>query len=223
MAATWTAGHGDFGVGFNGTEFEFGWHLGEGNDTATVDGAIVDDMEFEPGDLQVRVINSLPVVAGTDQTLLDGTGAIIGSDIYLIPQDADGISSVILGLGTEELEQPAGVTWSDVTFTLNSMTGPGMFSLYFNNGNSLDFGISQALGTDSFTFPAGGHEERNWAFTEEGTYTLEFTAMATRTDGTGSTPYSSTGSFTFLVVPEPSSTFLLGLSTIGFLTRRRRS
>ena len=223
MAALFTSGHGDFAVGLHDGEFEFGYHLGEGDDTATVDGVIVDDAEFEADELEVRVNQSIVVPVGTDQALLNGTGAAEGSTLYLISQDSDGVGSVILGLGTEELEQPAGVTWTDVSYTLNGSTGPGQFSLYFNNGGTFEFGISEAEATNAFTFPAGGHEERNWAFTETGTYVLDFTASATRTDGAGSVPYTANSSFTFVVVPEPSSTLLAVFSAIGFLARRRRS
>ena len=222
-AALYTAGHGDFAVHLHDGEFEFGYHLGEGDDTATVGGVIVNDAEYEADELQVRVSESVVVPAGTDSALLSGTAATVGSTLYLISQDSDGVGSVILGLGTEELEQDAGVTWSDVVYTLNGSTGPGQFSLYFNNGGTYEFGISEAEGTNSFTFPAGGHEERNWAFTATGTYVLDFTASATRTDGTGSVPYTANSSFTFVVVPEPSSTLLAVFSAIGFLGRRRRS
>ncbi len=222
-AALFTAGHGDFAVGLHEGEFEFGYHLGEGADIATVDGVIVDDEEYEADGLQVRVNQSVVVPVGTDPALLSGTGATEGSTLYLISQDSDGVGSVILGLGTEELEQPAGVTWTEVSYTLNDSTGPGQFSLYFNDGGTFEFGISEAEATNTFTFPAGGHEERNWAFTETGTYVLDFTASATRTDGAGSVSYTADSSFTFVVVPEPSSTLLAMFSAFGFLARRRRS
>lgn len=222
QAALWTAGHGDFSVGFEDGDFEFGWHLGEDDDTATVDGVIVNDAEFESDEIQVVVTNTATTDSGTDQALLNGTGAAQGSDVFFIPQDSDGVSSVIVGVGTEELEQPAGVTWSDVTFTLNGVTGPGEFSVYLNTGNDFEFRISEALGIDSFDFAAGGHEELTWAFTESGTYVTNFTAEAIRTENGLATPFTSTGDFTFVVVPEPSSTLLVGLAAIGLLGRRRR-
>lgn len=221
-SSIFTGGHGDFAVGFHEGEFEFGYHLGEDSDTAIVDGMVVNDAEFEAGELIVRVTEQLMVAPGTDANLLNGTGATVGSLIYLISQDADGISGPILGIGTEELEQPTGVTWSDVTYTLNSSTGPGLFSLFLNDGGVLNFGISEALAINSFTFPAGGHEERNWVFTQPGTYELNFTAAATRTDITGSVPFSATETFTFQVIPEPSSALLLAGSALGPLLRRRR-
>lgn len=221
-SSIFTGGHGDFAVGFHEGEFEFGYHLGEEGDTAIVDGMVVTDREYEADELIVQVTEQLLVAPGTDANLLNGTGTTVGSLIYLISQDSDGISGPILGVGTEELEQPTGVTWSDVTYTLNSSTGPGLFSLFLTDAGVPTFGISEALAIDSFTFPAGGHDERNWAFTQPGTYELNFTAEATRTDMTGSVPFSATETFTFQVIPEPSSALLLAGSALGLLLRRRR-
>ena len=183
---------------------------------------IVNDEEFEADELIVQVQQQITVLNTAPQSLKDGTGTVTGDQLYIIPQDADGVSSPILGIGTEELEQPAGTTWSDVTFTLNSSTGPGQFSLYTNDAGTFTFNISEALGTDTFTFAPGGHEEQNWAFTEPGTYVLNFTASATRTVGGTPEIFTSTQDFTFSTVPEPSSALLAGLSALGFLVRRRK-
>lgn len=221
-SALFTEGHGDVAVGFHDGEFEFGYHLGEDQDTAVVDGVVVNDAEFEASEIIVQVTEQLEVSAGADPSLLTGTGATPGSTVFQISQFASGVGSPILGLGTEELEQPTGVSWSDVSYTLNSVTGPGFFSLFLNDSGTFNFALSQADSVLNFTFPAGAHEEYNWVFTEAGTYELNLTASATRTDMTGATPYSATETFTFNVVPEPSSALLLAGSTLGLLLRRRR-
>ena len=216
-------GHGDIAVGFDEGEFEFGWHLGEGEDIAVVDGVVIDDVEFEANELIARVSEVVTVEASAAPALLAGTGAQVGSVIYLISQDSPGVISPVVGLDTEELEQPTGVTWSDVTYTFVGAEGPGLFSLFEVDNGAIDFGFSETLGNNSFTFAAGGHEERNFAFTELGTYDITITAEATRTENGLSQDFNATETFTFRVIPEPSSALLLAGSTLGLLLLRRRN
>ena len=223
-SALFTSGHGDLAVGFEDGDFEFGFHLGEGNDEAIVDGMVIDDVEFEANELIVQVTEQVLVESDAPADLLNGTGTAAGDIVYLIAQDSSGVTSPVFGLDTEELEQPTGITWSDVTYTLENVDGPGLFSVYRTEDNSFTFNFSEALNEDSFTFSAGGHEEQNWAFTEAGTYEITLTAAATRTEaGVGAQDFSSTEVFTFQVVPEPSSALLLAASSFGLLLRRRRS
>ena len=67
-------------------------------------------------------------------------------------------------------------------------------------------------------FQAGGHEERNFAFTELGTYDITITAEATRTENGLSQDFNATETFTFQVIPEPSSALLYHfLKQIGLI------
>ena len=141
----------------------------------------------------------------------------------MISQNSPGVISPVVGFDTEELEQPTGVTWSDVTYTFLGAVGPGLFSLFEIDNGVIDFGFSETLGNDTFSFAAGGHEERNFAFTELGTYDITITAEATRTENGVSQDFDATETFTFRVIPEPSSALLLAGATLGLLLLRRRN
>jgi len=233
-ASLWTAGHGDFGVGFDPDEgeFEFGWHLGEDGDFAIVDGANVgsaEGSEFEADELVVVVNNQL-ASAPLAQALRDGSGITIGGSdtLHLVDQAANITPALplhLIGVGTEELDA---TEFGDVTFTLENVVGPGFFSLYTaTSPTNFDFAFSTADGidaTDTFTFGAGGHSEFSWGFTETGSYEVEVTAQTIRFEGNvGGTEqiFTSTETFTFNVIPEPTSTLLIGVSTLGLLRRRR--
>ena len=222
-SSIFTSGHGDVAVGFHDGEFEFGYHLAEGNDEAIVDGVVVDDMEFEADELIVSVTEQAMLTASSDPNLLSGTGTEVGDIVYLISQNSTGVDGPILGFDTEELLQPAGVTWSDVEFTVNGFSGPGEFFLFDIGLDGLEFFFSEELSVNSFTFPPDGHDEANWFFTEPGTYEIELTAEATRTEMGVGQDFEATETFTFQVIPEPSSALLLAGSTLGLLLRRRRS
>jgi surface-anchored protein len=49
--------------------------------------------------------------------------------------------------------------------------------VWFNSSDSLDPGV------DRFFLTAGGHSDTNWAFTQPGNYSLQFTAIAMDSDG----------------------------------------
>ncbi|MEM9080233.1 MAG: choice-of-anchor M domain-containing protein [Verrucomicrobiota bacterium] len=222
----WTGGHGDFGVVYEGGEFELEWHLGEDDDDAVVDGITIPEGEFEPDELQLQFFNEVTLTNSTSPVILAGIGANPGDTVYLINQNADGIVTPIVGIGTEGLLEPGVATWSEVTFTFNSNDGPGLFSLYRVENGIPEFAVSEAEGTSTFTRPFDSHEEFNWAFTAPGVYNMNFTASATRIPDNGdpSTFEMASGTFTFLVsVPEPSSALLVAGSTLGLLLRRRRN
>ena len=226
-AAAWTSGHGDIGIAYedegSGSELHLHLHLGEESPAIINGSTIVADEEFEAGDLNIN-INNPSVVPGTaTPAFLAGVGTTIGSTIYSLPasESVAGTAGVpFLGFGTEELDP---VNWpTGLTLTLNSVSGPGDFSLYRFDDPGFTFFMSTADGidgSDALPLTADNHEHFNLAFTEAGIYEVTFTASGTHlTDGL----VSSTETFTF-AIPEPSTGLLSGLAGLLALARRRRA
>lgn len=193
-------------------------------------GAIVDgsplgaDTEFEAGDLIIQIPGT------TETTRLassqwDAMGIAAGQSYWYLPSSptlADSFGAPFAGIGTEELDP---LDWStDISITLIAMSGPAgaHFSMATLNliGNPTFFmstadGIS---GADVWSQPAGDHRHVNWYFTQLGNYDLTFEITATHaTDG----PQSATATYSFSVVPEPTTALLAGLGALGLLRRRR--
>lgn len=232
FAALYTSGHGDIGVGYEDEEtpgtFELHphWHLGS---TAVVDGAPVgnapDGEEFDAGDITAAVTTAN--TAPNNATFNDGTGVAAGATIWTLPQGSTpGVP--FLGIATEELT-PADWVGS-ITFELGAVTSPsgsGHFSLWQSDGlGGLSFfwSTNNELGTvngdNTLLMAAGGHDHFNYGFSEQGTWDVEITVSGEHVDDG---VVSTTETFSFSVVPEPTSALLCGLGALGFLARRRRA
>lgn len=178
--------------------------------------------EFEPDEaiLGVGAAAQTTVPVGVQWSFL-GTA---GSSLYVLPQ-TENPSLLFLGLGTEEMS--SGTFLSDqVSLTLRNVSGPGHFAMYDVNmfGSPTVFMNSRdgIAGSDAITLTAGGHRHVNWAFSEPGTYQIDFEASGTLAGGG---PFTSSGpvTYTFEVVPEPGTWALMSLGTFGaWLSMRRR-
>lgn len=224
-SSVFSGGHGDIGVGLeDGAELHLHAHLHSG---AIVDGSpLTEDGEFHGDDLVINVPASTAMSVGTS---LPAAGVSAGQTLWILPQNNPGDNSIpFLGLGTEELT-PA--DWStNITFTLDSVIPPsasGTFSLWQSDGlGGLEFYFSSAdaafteNGDNTLLLPAGAHDHANWGFSEPGEWQIQLTASGTH-NSLGS--LSDTSSFTFNVIPEPSSApLILGCVIALFGHRSRR-
>ena len=217
----YSSGHGDIGAAYDElTEgFEPHWHLHAG---AVVDGnTLAAEEEFGPGDAIALASATRTSPTGLSSSLGVADGTLIyaaGSSAY----------QPNLGFGVEELDAD---DWSsDITLTLTSWTIPSgaNFALYTTNlaGTSVadivfsTYAPGETVFSNSFTMTPGDHVHFQWAFTEQGDYTFDLTWSGTHVaDGA----ISTSDSFSFQVIPEPSTFALLGLGgAIGAWVLRRR-
>ena len=225
-AALFTSGHADvFAIGYEGGELEPHIHA-EG---ATIDGMLIADDEYEPGDITTVVPQSTFDYWSNNGgrpagTAWDPIGVAAGESFWFLPQSNGGpagaatLGAPFAGIGTEELTP--GDWTGNITITLDAVSGPGHFSMYLDGGVPF-FAMSSADGIDGsdvISVAAGGHEHYNWAFTAPGIYDVDVTVRGEHvTDGSK----EASATYQFQVIPEPS-TALLGLLSAGFLLRRRR-
>jgi surface-anchored protein len=180
-------------------------------------GVHTDDGHFEPGDVILEVKNA---AYASTTGLPVGITSILGSNAWILPADLE--AAAVLGV----LE--AGVARagdfpdaSAVTFTmLSAGTGnPGNFVLY-SAANAIRLSaIGDTVGTSSFGITSG-HIHYNWGFSEPGTYTFDM--QASYTDPVAGLLQSPVETYTFQVVPEPSTWALAATAAIGAIGWRRR-
>lgn len=170
-----------------------------------------DDGEFNlgskadvDGSLAVRFPADGILVHVNDLAKYDGTWpagyefvAESGSTVWLAPQSRkDGV--VWPGFSTESV--PSGVLNGNITFTLDSVTGPGEVEAWTSDafGQVQERLWSSDEAITSFTRPINTHLHANWAFTQPGTYQLTVTASATTNGGAA---VADTKTYTFVAGP----------------------
>jgi len=150
--------------------------------------------------------------------------------LYVSPAteaEADSRSMPFIGFSAEEL--PASFTGTEVAFTMtgfsfaaNSFTvGPGIGKFYMFENIDLFFDSTAGPGNyGSFSVGAGTHGHGEFGFSDAGLY--EITLVASGNNGASVSGDPAT--FTFNVVPEPSSGALLlaGMAALAGLRRRIR-
>ncbi len=188
--------------------FEPHFHNEGGPDGAIINGVREEnETEYEADELVV-------FVNPTSTTLLGAT------TYYWLPETETAAAAnnvPFVGLGLEELDVDDWVGGT-VSLTLLSITGPGQFRLWQDDGfgGAINY-IDTESNLMSFNLAPGSHTHYNWGFTELGEYDLEFQISGThQIDGA----QSASATFTY-AIPEPSSA-LLALSGLLYGFRRRR-
>jgi surface-anchored protein len=145
-------------------------------------------------------------------------------DLWVSPAsevDADAAGMPFIGFSAEELLAPF---TGPVTFTMTGFvyTGSGAGNFYMFEGTDLFFDSTAGPGSfGSFSVDVGQHGHGEFGFSDAGLYEITLEVSADN----GASITSAPATFTFDVVPEPSTYALLGLGAgaLALLRWRKRS
>ena len=204
------AGHWDIGAvehGSNSLELEIGQHVGTNHTHYILDGSII-NFNF-----------------GTNAKSNVTIGAIDLGDLWVSPATeliADAAGMPYIGFSAEELSATNGWTGT-VTFTMTGFvyTGSGAGNFYMFEGEDIFFNSTTTTNYGSFSVDVGQHSHGEFGFSDAGLYAITLVAS-----GNNGAPVSGDpATFTFDVVPEPSTYALLGLGAgaLALLRWRKRS
>lgn len=173
-------------------------------------GVHTDDGHYEPGEVILEIGNAAYTnTANFSSSIVN----LLGSNAWILPADLEEAHA----LGVIE----GGVAHTGfngaATFTMlgAGSNNPGNFAL-FTSGSSIRLSsIGDTVGTNSFSISAD-HIHYNWGFSAPGIYTFDMQA-------TYGGLQSAVETYTFNVVPEPSTYALLGAGAGILLMARYRS
>lgn len=200
-------GHADIGIGYKGGAFDLHIHQEEPTET-----------EYEPDEAVFLV--------GPGAALTSPGGAFsflgaAGSTAWVL-----GTSPVaglpFIGWGTEELES---AEWlGSISLSLTAVNGPGAFSVWEIGAfgtPTVKMSSADGIGaSDTLQLLPGSHAHYFIGFTQPGLY--EVSLQASGTHATDGPILSGASTYSFQVVPEPSTWALLGLGAGALLFAARR-
>jgi surface-anchored protein len=179
-------------------------------------GVHTDAGHFEPANVLLEVKNS---AYSSTSLFLSPITTILGANAWILPADLE--QADILGLIEAGVAKAGFPDAGPVTFTMVAAgaSNPGNFAL-FNSSSAIRLSATGSeVGTSSFSITTG-HIHYNWGFSAPGTYTFDL--KASYTDADFGVLESATETYTFNVIPEPSSSPLLLIGLVGWVAVRKR-
>ena len=179
-------------------------------------GVHTDAGHFEPANVLLEVKNS---AYSSTSLFLSPITTILGANAWILPADLE--QAAILGLIEAGVAKAGFPDAGPVTFTMVAAgaSNPGNFAL-FNSSSAIRLSATGSeVGTSSFSITTG-HIHYNWGFSAPGTYTFDL--KASYTDANFGVLESATETYTFNVIPEPSSSTLLLIGFVGWVATRKR-
>jgi surface-anchored protein len=178
-------------------------------------GVHTDSGHYEPADVLLEVGNA--AYRSSDGFSADIT-TLLGANAWILPVDLEQAANLgLIEAGVAKAGFPAG----SVTFTMVGAgpANPGNFAL-FTAGSSIRLSATGSeVGTSSFSITTG-HIHYNWGFSAPGTYTFDL--KASYMDATFGALESAVETYTFNVIPEPSSGALLLIGLVSWVATRKR-
>ena len=179
-------------------------------------GVHTDTGHYEPGDVLLEVGSA---AYGSTTAFSPTITSLLGANAWILPVDLE--QADISGLIEAGVAKDGFPDAEPVTFTMVAAgaANPGNFAL-FNSSSAIRLSATGSeVGTSSFSITTG-HIHYNWGFSAPGTYTFDLKASYTDTDF--GVLESATETFTFNVIPEPSSSTLLLIGLVGWVATRKR-
>jgi len=178
-------------------------------------GVHTDTGHYEPADVLLEVGNA--AYRSSDGFSADIT-TLLGANAWILPVDLEQAANLgLIEAGVAKAGFPAG----SVTFTMVGAgpANPGNFAL-FTAGSSIRLSATGSeVGTSGFSITTG-HIHYNWGFSAPGIYTFDM--KASYTDSSFVALESATETYTFNVIPEPSSSTMLLIGLVGWVATRKR-
>jgi surface-anchored protein len=170
-------GHTDIGVNFEDDAWDLHIHDEE------------QDVEYETHEAQLMVGEAGRTTRTGDSALpaYDFLGIDVGEEFFVLAE-VENPELLFLGLGTEELAD--GIFVGDnVTFHLQSVAGPGHFSVWRSGltpatPNKLMVSSDGISNVDAIDLASASHRHLNFAFSEPGLYEVTFVASGLLNAGT---------------------------------------
>jgi len=178
-------------------------------------GVHTDAGHFEPADVLLEVKN---LAYSSTALFLSPITTILGANAWILPADLEAAGSLgLIEAGVAKAGFPAG----SVTFTMvgTGPANPGNFALFTSSSSIRLSATGYEVGTSSFSITTG-HIHYNWGFSAPGTYTFDL--KASYTDATFGALESAVETYTFNVIPEPSSGALLLIGLVSWVAARKR-
>jgi surface-anchored protein len=165
---------------------------------------------FEPGDVILEVGNA----AFTNTAAFNSTiVSLLGSNAWILPADLEAAHELgVLQAGVAKSGFNGAATFTMLGAGPNN---PGNFAIFTDLSSIRLSSIGETVGTNSFSISAG-HIHYNWGFSAPGIYTFDMQASYGGVQ-------SAVETYTFNVVPEPSTYALLGAGAGILLMARYRS
>lgn len=172
------------GPGATGNATDGHFDLGPAIEDDTLVARIKDDRQqpaswVDPGTLTFALGDAAAVTAPSALSFVTNPG----STVWMIPStQVAGVPWLGMNSQREEIVKR---TSGEVTFRLDSLSGPGKVAVF--SAGSLGGGVGAHVFDgqgSSYTLPANTHAHQNWVFTEPGTYRLTLSLHVTPTSGT---------------------------------------
>ena len=176
------------------------------------------DQHYEPGDVLLEVGGAAYT---STVNFSSAISSLLGSDAWILPldlQEAANLGVIEAGVGKVGFPNSNAVTFTLVGAGPNN---PGNFVL-FTAASAIRLSTTgDTIGNSTFGITAG-HIHYNWGFSAPGTYSFDL--KASYTDAVFGLLDSAVETYTFNVIPEPSSG-ALWMAAVAVLAavRRRRS